>query len=38
VISVARPAIEIEIASRTVRVSNPEKVFFPARGETKPTW
>ena len=29
------PAVEIEIAGREVRVSNPDKVFFPARGETK---
>lgn len=31
----AGPAAEIEVAGRTVRVSNPDKVFFPARGETK---
>ena len=29
------PAVEIEVAGREVRVSNPDKVFFPARGETK---
>lgn len=29
------PAIELEVAGRDVRVSNPDKVFFPARGETK---
>jgi len=29
------PAVEIEVAGRDVRVSNPDKVFFPARGETK---
>lgn len=28
-------AIELEIAGRTVRVSNPDKVFFSKRGETK---
>jgi DNA ligase D len=33
--SVATPAIEVDVAGRPVRVSNPEKVFFPARGETK---
>ena len=26
---------EVEVAGRTVKVSNPEKVFFAARGETK---
>jgi DNA ligase D len=29
------PALEVEVAGRDVRVSNPDKVFFPARGETK---
>lgn len=29
------PPVEIEVAGRAVRVSNPDKVFFPARGETK---
>jgi DNA ligase D len=29
------PAVEIEVDGREVRVSNPDKVFFPARGETK---
>ena len=29
------PAIELEVGERTVRVSNPDKVLFPARGETK---
>jgi bifunctional non-homologous end joining protein LigD len=29
------PSTEIEVAGRSVRLSNPEKVFFPARGETK---
>ncbi|ONI81206.1 ATP-dependent DNA ligase [Actinosynnema sp. ALI-1.44] len=28
-------AIEIEVGDRTVRVSNPDRVYFPARGETK---
>jgi DNA ligase D len=31
----ASPHVEVEVAGRTVRVTNPEKVFFPARGETK---
>ena len=29
------PSIEIEVGARTVRVSNPERVYFPTRGETK---
>ena len=29
------PAVEVEADGRTVRVSNPDKVFFSARGETK---
>ena len=29
------PAVELEIADVTVRVTNPDKVFFAARGETK---
>jgi DNA ligase D len=29
------PAVEIEVDGRELRVSNPDKVFFPARGETK---
>src|SRR3984885_106253 len=29
------PAIEIEVGDRTVRVTNPDRVYFPARGETK---
>lgn len=31
----ATPATEVEAAGRMVRVSNPDKVFFPTRGETK---
>ena len=31
----ANPAIEVEAAGRTVRVSNPDKVFFSAEGLTK---
>ncbi len=29
------PAVEIEIDDRVVRVSNPDRVYFAARGETK---
>lgn len=29
------PAIELDVRGRTVRVSNPDKVYFPARGITK---
>jgi DNA ligase D len=29
------PAVEIEVGDRTLRISNPERVYFPARGETK---
>jgi len=27
--------VELEIGSRSVRISNPDRVYFPARGETK---
>ena len=29
------PATEVEVGDRTVRVTNPDRVYFPARGETK---
>lgn len=29
------PAIEIEVGDREVRITNPDRVYFPARGETK---
>lgn len=29
------PGAELEVAGRTVTISNPDKVYFPARGETK---
>ena len=29
------PSTEIEVSGRAVRITNPDKVFFPARGETK---
>src|SRR3977135_4100047 len=31
----AADGVEIEIGGRTVRISNPGRVYFPARGETK---
>ncbi|WP_129338515.1 non-homologous end-joining DNA ligase [Cellulomonas endophytica] len=29
------PAVELEVGSRTVRLSNPDRVYFPATGATK---
>ena len=29
------PVTEIEVDDKVVRVSNPDRVYFPARGETK---
>ena len=29
------PAIEVQVGARTVRVSNPDRVYFPATGATK---
>jgi DNA ligase D len=29
------PAVEVEVGPHTVRVSNPDRVYFPTRGETK---
>ncbi|MCU1440545.1 MAG: polymerase LigD, polymerase domain protein [Rhodoglobus sp.] len=29
------PAIEVDVGPHTVRVSNPDRIYFPARGETK---
>src|ERR671933_1882604 len=31
----ASEAVELEVGHRTVRISNPGRVYFPARGETK---
>src|SRR5665647_124581 len=31
----ASPFIELEVGERLVKVTNPDKVYFPARGETK---
>jgi DNA ligase D len=28
-------AVELEVGGRTVRISNPDRVYFPTRGETK---
>src|SRR5947209_12525692 len=33
--AVASPFIELDVGGRTVKVTNPDKVYFPARGETK---
>src|SRR6476661_9294143 len=33
--TMAGNAIEIEVDDKVVRVSNPDRVYFPARGETK---
>ncbi|MCU1396885.1 MAG: putative ligase C-terminal [Ilumatobacteraceae bacterium] len=30
-----QPAIELEVGGRTVRISNPDRVYFPATGATK---
>ena len=29
------PAVELVVGQRSVRISNPDRVYFPARGETK---
>ncbi|WP_285581817.1 DNA polymerase domain-containing protein [Actinoallomurus iriomotensis] len=31
----ASPFVELEVGDRVVKVTNPDKVYFPARGETK---
>jgi DNA ligase D len=31
----ATEAVELEVGGRTVRITNPDRVYFPARGETK---
>lgn len=33
--SASSPAVELEVGGRTVRVSNPDRVYFPATGATK---
>src|ERR1051325_7395903 len=32
---VASPFVELDVGGRTVKVTNPDKVFFRTRGETK---
>jgi DNA primase len=32
---VASPFVELEVGERVVKLTNPDKVLFPARGETK---
>ncbi len=29
------PFVELQVGERTVKITNPDKVYFPARGETK---
>src|SRR5437870_13228951 len=29
------PFVELEVGDRVVKITNPDKVYFPARGETK---
>ena len=29
------PFVELQVGKRTVKITNPDKVYFPARGETK---
>jgi DNA ligase D-like protein (predicted polymerase) len=31
----ASPFVELDVGGRTVKVTNPDRVYFPARGETK---
>jgi DNA ligase D len=31
----ATPSVDLEVGDRDVRISNPDRVYFPARGETK---
>ena len=34
-VRMASPAVELEVGGRVVRISNPDRVYFAARGETK---
>ena len=34
----AADEVELEVGNRSVRISNPGRVYFPARGETKLDW
>ena len=29
------PSVEVEVGDRTIRVSNPDRIYFPATGATK---
>jgi DNA ligase D len=29
------PSVDLQVGSRTIKITNPDRVFFPARGETK---
>jgi DNA primase len=31
----AADGVDVEVGGRSVRISNPDRVYFPARGETK---
>src|SRR5579863_6160774 len=31
----AADEVEVEVGDRSVRITNPDRVYFPARGETK---
>ena len=31
----AADEVEVEVGNRSVRITNPGRVYFPARGETK---
>src|SRR3954471_22813768 len=31
----ASPFVELDVSGRSVRITNPDRVYFPARGETK---
>jgi DNA primase len=31
----ASPFVELDVLGRSVRITNPDRVYFPARGETK---
>ncbi len=35
VAAMASPFVELEVGERIVKVTNPDKVLFPARAETK---
>ena len=35
VIRSSTPAVELDVDGRTVRLTNPDRVYFPAHGRTK---